>query len=90
VQFKQALFVPNISLYNKVITNVEQPDLRVDLSWQLSLQKVWENLSKAEKGMIMSEIVLFHPPPPREKKEQKKRKPLQLLCNTVIVNLILC
>lgn len=50
VQFKQALFVPNISLYNKVITDVAQPDLRVDLSWQLSLQKVWENLSNAEKG----------------------------------------
>lgn len=50
VQFKQALFVPNISVYNKVITSVPQPAPRVDLSWQLTLQKVWEGLINAEKG----------------------------------------
>ncbi|KAL2932366.1 Folylpolyglutamate synthase [Bienertia sinuspersici] len=50
VQFKQALFVPNISVYNKVITGVPQPASRVDLSWQLTLQKVWEGLVNADKG----------------------------------------
>ncbi|XP_057523081.1 folylpolyglutamate synthase-like [Amaranthus tricolor] len=50
VQFKQALFVPNMSVYNKVITNLPQPTTRVDFSWQLTLQKVWENLINAEKG----------------------------------------
>ncbi|KMT18409.1 hypothetical protein BVRB_2g025580 [Beta vulgaris subsp. vulgaris] len=51
VQFKQALFVPNISVYNKVITNVPQPAKRVDISWQLTLQKVWESLVTADKAV---------------------------------------
>ncbi|XP_048495535.1 folylpolyglutamate synthase isoform X2 [Beta vulgaris subsp. vulgaris] len=51
VQFKQALFVPNISVYNKVITNVPQPAKRVDLSWQLTLQRVWESLVIADKAV---------------------------------------
>lgn len=50
LQFKEALFVPNISVYNKVTTNVPQQDMQVDLSWQLTLQNVWESLISAEKG----------------------------------------
>lgn len=51
VHFKKALFVPNISVYNKVWSSAPPPtDLEVDLSWQLTLQKVWENLIKSEKG----------------------------------------
>lgn len=57
MQFKQALFVPNISVYNKVITNVPQPAKRVDLSWQLTLQRVWESLVIADKGMVIPHIV---------------------------------
>ncbi|GAB4831848.1 Folylpolyglutamate synthase [Ancistrocladus abbreviatus] len=50
LHFKQALFVPNISVYNKVITNVPAADSQVDVSWQLTLQRVWENLIIGEKG----------------------------------------
>ncbi|GMP23154.1 hypothetical protein CsSME_00000859 [Camellia sinensis var. sinensis] len=51
VHFKKALFVPNISVYNKVWSSASPPpDLEVDLSWQMTLQKVWENLIKSEKG----------------------------------------
>ncbi|XP_021769064.1 folylpolyglutamate synthase-like [Chenopodium quinoa] len=50
VQFKQAFFVPNISVYNKVTTNVPQTATRADLSWQLTLQRVWESLVNADKG----------------------------------------
>ncbi|KAL9231390.1 hypothetical protein vseg_006624 [Gypsophila vaccaria] len=50
VHFQQALFVPNVSVYNKVISKVPQPDKKVDLSWQLTLQRVWESLVQAENG----------------------------------------
>ncbi|XP_074308206.1 folylpolyglutamate synthase-like isoform X2 [Silene latifolia] len=50
VHFQQALFVPNVSVYNKVMSKVPQPDKQVDISWQLTLQRVWESLVKAEKG----------------------------------------
>ncbi|XP_057523739.1 folylpolyglutamate synthase-like isoform X1 [Amaranthus tricolor] len=50
VQFKQAIFVPNISVYNKVITDVPQSTTQVDLSWQLTLQRVWESLINTDKG----------------------------------------
>ncbi|CAH8350003.1 unnamed protein product [Eruca vesicaria subsp. sativa] len=46
VHFKKALFVPNMSVYNKVGTAADMPenDPNVDLSWQMTLQKVWESL----------------------------------------------
>lgn len=51
VHFKKALFVPNISVYYKVGTHALPPtDSQVDLSWQLNLQRVWENLICGEKG----------------------------------------
>ncbi|KAH7853533.1 hypothetical protein Vadar_003682 [Vaccinium darrowii] len=51
VHFKKALFVPNISVYNKVWSSaLPLTDSQVDLSWQLTLQKVWENLINSQKG----------------------------------------
>ncbi|XP_048602645.1 folylpolyglutamate synthase isoform X3 [Brassica napus] len=52
VHFKKALFVPNMSVYHKVGTSADLPenDPHVDLSWQLTLQEVWERLIHNEKG----------------------------------------
>ncbi|KAL8533952.1 hypothetical protein ACS0TY_010104 [Phlomoides rotata] len=52
VHFKKALFVPNTSVYNKVGTASQSPaaDAQVDVSWQMALQRVWENLTFGEKG----------------------------------------
>lgn len=51
VHFKKALFVPNTSVYYKVGSTASPPtDTQVDLSWQLTLQRVWENIICAEKG----------------------------------------
>ncbi|XP_056176138.1 folylpolyglutamate synthase-like [Syzygium oleosum] len=45
VHFKKAPFVPNISVYYKVGSHALPPsNSQVDLSWQLALQRVWENL----------------------------------------------
>lgn len=50
VHFKKALFVPNTSVYYKVGSTTLPPvDPQVDLSWQLTLQRVWENVICAEK-----------------------------------------
>ncbi|KAL0402822.1 UNVERIFIED_CONTAM: Folylpolyglutamate synthase [Sesamum radiatum] len=51
VHFKKALFVPNTSVYYKVGT-VASPaaDAQVDLSWQMTLQRLWESLILSEKG----------------------------------------
>ncbi|XP_057960175.1 folylpolyglutamate synthase-like isoform X1 [Malania oleifera] len=49
VHFRKALFVPNTSLYNKVGTHALPTDSQVDLSWQMTLQRVWENLIQGEK-----------------------------------------
>uniref|UniRef100_A0A5B7B5Y1 Folylpolyglutamate synthase n=1 Tax=Davidia involucrata TaxID=16924 RepID=A0A5B7B5Y1_DAVIN len=51
VHFQKVLFVPNISVYYKVGSSAIPPtDSQVDLSWQLTLQRVWENLIHGEKG----------------------------------------
>ncbi|XP_042487173.1 folylpolyglutamate synthase-like isoform X2 [Macadamia integrifolia] len=50
VHFQKALFVPNMSVYNKVGTYAlpsTEPD--VDLSWQLILQRVWDSLIHGDK-----------------------------------------
>lgn len=53
VYFKKALFVPNISVYHKVGShNLSLTESQVDLSWQFTLQRVWENLSQGDKGTI--------------------------------------
>ncbi|XP_024011566.1 folylpolyglutamate synthase isoform X2 [Eutrema salsugineum] len=51
VHFKKALFVPNMSVYHKVGTATDLPknDPQVDLSWQFTLQKVWESLVQNER-----------------------------------------
>ncbi|KAF7149046.1 hypothetical protein RHSIM_Rhsim03G0136800 [Rhododendron simsii] len=60
VHFKKALFVPNISVYNKVWSSaLPLTDLQVDLSWQLTLQKVWENLINSQKGITVTYNVSF-------------------------------
>nr|GMD02043.1 folylpolyglutamate synthase isoform X1 [Ipomoea batatas] len=54
IYFKKALFVPNISVYYKVGTGSTIPaDNQVDISWQLTLQRFWENLVR-EKGRDMA------------------------------------
>ncbi|KAG8380754.1 hypothetical protein BUALT_Bualt06G0048900 [Buddleja alternifolia] len=51
VHFKKALFVPNTSVYYKVGTGASPPaDTQVDLSWQLTLQRIWESLVLGERG----------------------------------------
>ena len=51
VHFDMALFVPNQSQYNKLGSNTSAPaePEQIDLSWQLSLQTVWEKLLQ-DKG----------------------------------------
>ncbi|XP_027334737.1 folylpolyglutamate synthase isoform X4 [Abrus precatorius] len=51
VYFKKALFVPGLSVYHKVGSHTSTPtDSNVDLSWQFTLQRVWENLMQVNKG----------------------------------------
>ncbi|XVF83757.1 hypothetical protein PTKIN_Ptkin16aG0518000 [Pterospermum kingtungense] len=51
VYFKKALFVPNVSVYHKVGSHgLPTTDHQVDLSWQYTLQRVWENLTQGDKG----------------------------------------
>ena len=50
VRFKKALFVPNASVYYKVGSH-SLPPTEVDLSWQFTLQKIWEYLMQSNKGM---------------------------------------
>ncbi|CAI9774862.1 unnamed protein product [Fraxinus pennsylvanica] len=52
VHFKNALFVPNTSVYYKVGTGASPPtNSEVDVSWQLTLQRLWEGLVHGEKGV---------------------------------------
>lgn len=53
VRFDLALFVPNQSQYNKLGSNASAPaePEQIDLSWQLSLQRVWEKLLHGDKGL---------------------------------------
>ncbi|KAF8780259.1 hypothetical protein HU200_001930 [Digitaria exilis] len=52
VHFDVALFVPNQSQYNKLGSNTSAPaePEEIDLSWQLSLQAVWEKLLQDKAG----------------------------------------
>ncbi|GKF04475.1 folylpolyglutamate synthase isoform X2, partial [Tanacetum coccineum] len=52
VTFKKALVVRNMSIYTKVGSSSYLPptDSQVDLSWQPTLQRVWENITFGEKG----------------------------------------
>lgn len=61
VYFHKALFVPNHSVFNKVGSHATPPtDPRhVDLSWQLTLQRVWENLT-SDKGVSNDKVLCSH------------------------------
>ncbi|KAJ1422268.1 Mur-like, catalytic domain superfamily [Sesbania bispinosa] len=51
VYFKKAFFVPGLSVYHKVGSHALTPtDSSIDLSWQFTLQRVWENLMQGNKG----------------------------------------
>ncbi|GJY57951.1 folylpolyglutamate synthase isoform X8 [Tanacetum coccineum] len=52
INFNKALFVPNMSLVTKVGSSSSLPstDSVVDISWQLTLQRVWENIILGERG----------------------------------------
>ncbi|KAK1415536.1 hypothetical protein QVD17_31319 [Tagetes erecta] len=52
INFKKALFVPNMSLYTKVGSSSSSPptDSEVDCSWQLSLQTAWEEIIRSKQG----------------------------------------
>ncbi|MQL86772.1 hypothetical protein Taro_019297 [Colocasia esculenta] len=53
IHFHKAIFVPNQSVFNKVGsygTPADSP--HVDLSWQLTLQRVWENLVGGGKDSV--------------------------------------
>ncbi|KAJ0892603.1 putative tetrahydrofolate synthase [Helianthus annuus] len=52
INFNKALFVPNMSLYTKVgsTSSLSSTDPVADLSWQLTLQRVWENIVFGERG----------------------------------------
>ncbi|XP_058748154.1 folylpolyglutamate synthase-like [Vicia villosa] len=58
VYFKKALFVPSLSVYNKVGSQASTTltDSKVDLSWQFDLQRAWENLMQGNKGKITDTI----------------------------------
>lgn len=52
--FHHAMFVPGISSYTRVIADVPttansgSSDDKVDLSWQYSIQKVWDSLAQSQ------------------------------------------
>ncbi|CAI9302723.1 unnamed protein product [Lactuca saligna] len=53
INFNKALFVPNMSLYTKVgstTSSFPQTESLVDVSWQLTLQRVWENIVSSDRG----------------------------------------
>ncbi|KAL5101971.1 hypothetical protein RYX36_006298 [Vicia faba] len=58
VYFKKALFVPSLSVFNKVGSQASTTltDSKVDLSWQFDLQRAWENLMQGNKGKITDTI----------------------------------
>lgn len=46
--------MPNQSVYNKVSSDAAAPTAdahQSDLSWQLTLQRVWQNLIQSEQGL---------------------------------------
>ncbi|GJN19807.1 hypothetical protein PR202_gb07117 [Eleusine coracana subsp. coracana] len=53
LHFEQALFVPNQSQYNKLGSLASPPSKReqIDLSWQLTLQRLWESLPHSNQGL---------------------------------------
>ncbi|KAF0912257.1 hypothetical protein E2562_013941 [Oryza meyeriana var. granulata] len=67
VHFDMALFVLNQSQYNKLGTNSSAPaePEQINLSWQLSLQRVWEkllhgmiNTNSSESSLVLESLPL--------------------------------
>ncbi|KAF5810583.1 putative tetrahydrofolate synthase [Helianthus annuus] len=52
INFKKALFVPNMSLYTKVGSSSSSLPIgvEVDYSWQRTLQTVWEDIIRNKRG----------------------------------------
>lgn len=52
--FSKALFVPSMSAYTKVTSaaSVIPSDIRKDLSWQFSLQRLWEKIMHGEDPVL--------------------------------------
>ncbi|XP_010554637.1 PREDICTED: folylpolyglutamate synthase isoform X2 [Tarenaya hassleriana] len=46
IHFSKALFVPNMSVYNQV--GPSPNDTHPDLTWQFTLQRVWESLARGD------------------------------------------
>nr|XP_043633363.1 folylpolyglutamate synthase-like [Erigeron canadensis] len=60
INFKKALFVPNMSLYTKVGSSSLPPtNSQVDLSWQLTLQRAWENIICRTRGNSKNDDLVF-------------------------------
>ncbi|CAI0412144.1 unnamed protein product, partial [Linum tenue] len=57
VYFKKALFAPNMSVYHKVGTHALPSAVpEADLSWQLTLQRVWDNTMQKDKGREAKQV----------------------------------
>ncbi|CAA7054142.1 unnamed protein product [Microthlaspi erraticum] len=50
VDFEKVLFVPNMSMPHNALVENKDDDSSVDLSWQYTVQKVWESLVGEEDG----------------------------------------
>ncbi|GJV74247.1 hypothetical protein Tco_1494242 [Tanacetum coccineum] len=62
INLNKALFVPNMSLVLKVVSSSFLPstDSVVHISWQLTLQGVWENIILGERGVPHHEMMRCH------------------------------
>ena len=47
--FHHALFAPGLSSYSNVAIDLSSKSNEKDLSWQLTIQRVWENLTQAQR-----------------------------------------
>ncbi|ANM65303.1 DHFS-FPGS homolog D [Arabidopsis thaliana] len=48
VDFKRAVFVPNVSVYNQVGSSTNVGTRVESMSWQFGLQRIWESLARGE------------------------------------------
>ncbi|XP_020703144.1 folylpolyglutamate synthase isoform X2 [Dendrobium catenatum] len=53
VLFHRAIFVPNQSVFNKVgsYATPQSDPKQVDLSWQLTIQRIWRNIINGKRGL---------------------------------------
>ncbi|KAH0462330.1 hypothetical protein IEQ34_009905 [Dendrobium chrysotoxum] len=53
ILFKRAIFVPNQSVFNKVgsYTTPQSDPEQVDLSWQLTIQRIWRNIINGKRAL---------------------------------------